>query len=101
MALLIVLIVSGCFAFSSPVWSKEMYKIGGIFSVTGRASFLGDPEKRSMELAIKTINAQGGIDGHLLEPVIYDSEADPTNLIYVGALPGARSWRYGRSDHST
>ena len=25
---------------------KEPYKVGAVFSVTGRASFLGEPEKR-------------------------------------------------------
>lgn len=59
-------------------WSAEPYKIGGIFSVTGAQSFLGDPEKKSMEMMVDAINAQGGIDGHLLEAVIYDDEGDPT-----------------------
>jgi branched-chain amino acid transport system substrate-binding protein len=57
--------------------TEGSYKIGGIFSVTGPASFLGDPEKKSMEMAIDEINAKGGIDGHPLEPVIYDDEGDP------------------------
>ncbi|MDM8516557.1 ABC transporter substrate-binding protein [Desulfobacterales bacterium HSG16] len=67
--------------FSTPAWSKDTYKIGGIFSVTGRASFLGDPEKRSMEMAVKTINDNGGIDGKMLEAVIYDTEGDPTKAV--------------------
>jgi len=47
---------------------KETYKIGGLFSVTGPTSFLGDPEKKSLQMAIDEINARGGIDGHQLEP---------------------------------
>jgi len=62
-------------------WAADVYKIGGVFAVTGPASFLGDPEKRSMEMAIEAINAQGGIDGKKLEAVIYDSEADPTKAV--------------------
>ncbi len=46
--------------------------------MTGPQSFLGDPEKKSMEMVVDAINAQGGIDGHLLEAVIYDDEGDPT-----------------------
>jgi len=63
-------------------WSKDPYKIGGIFAITGPSSFLGDPEKRSMEMIVEEINAKGGIDGHPLEAVIYDTEGDPgkTNL---------------------
>ena len=60
---------------------KEPYKIGGIFAVTGPASFLGDPEKKSMEMVVEQINASGGIDGHLLEAVIYDTEADPSKAV--------------------
>lgn len=62
-------------------WSQETYKIGGIFSITGRASFLGDPEKKSLEMVVDEINKNGGIDGHPLEAVIYDSEGDPTKAV--------------------
>lgn len=60
---------------------KNPWKIGGIFSVTGPASFLGDPEKKSMELAIEEINAAGGVDGRMLEAVIYDTEGDPSKAV--------------------
>ncbi len=62
-------------------WSKDAYRIGGLFSITGPSSFLGDPEKKSLELAIGEINAAGGIDGHMLEAVIYDTEGDPTKTV--------------------
>ena len=63
------------------VQAADVYKIGGIFSVTGPASFLGDPEKKSLEMAIDEINAAGGIDGRKLEAVIYDSEGDPSKAV--------------------
>ncbi len=67
--------------------AEDTYKIGGIFSVTGRASFLGDPEKRSMEMVVDQINDRGGIDGKKVEAVIYDTEADPTKAVMaVGKL---------------
>lgn len=62
-------------------WAGDVYRIGGIFSVTGPSSFLGDPEKKSMEMAIDEINAAGGIDGRKLEAVIYDSEGEPTKAV--------------------
>ena len=64
-----------------PVAAADTYKIGGVFSVTGRASFLGDPEKRSMELMVDEINNAGGVDGKMLEAVIYDTEGDPTKAV--------------------
>jgi len=60
---------------------EKTWKIGGIFSITGPASFLGDPEKKSMELAIEEINAAGGVDGRMLEAVIYDTEGDPSKAV--------------------
>jgi branched-chain amino acid transport system substrate-binding protein len=79
--ILIVIIISIIsFITVSPALSdsdKQPYKIGGIFAVTGPASFLGDPEKNSMEMAIDQINKNGGIDGHMLEGIIYDTEGDP------------------------
>jgi len=61
--------------------ASSVYKVGGIFSSTGRASFLGDPEQKTMEMMVEKINAAGGIDGHLLEAVIYDSEGDPAKAV--------------------
>jgi len=69
------------------VAAEEAYKVGGIFSVTGPASFLGDPEKRSLEMVVDAINEAGGIDGRPVEAVIYDSEGDPGKArLAVGKL---------------
>lgn len=66
---------------ASGLMAASVYKIGGIFSSTGRASFLGDPEKKTMEMMVEKINAAGGVDGHQLEAVIYDSEGDPAKAV--------------------
>jgi branched-chain amino acid transport system substrate-binding protein len=60
------------------VHAAEAYKVGGVFSVTGRASFLGDPEKKTALMLQEEINKKGGINGHPLELVIYDDEGDST-----------------------
>jgi branched-chain amino acid transport system substrate-binding protein len=72
--LAVVLVFGGCAKQSS----KEPFKIGGLFSITGPNSFLGEPERNSMQLLAEQINAKGGIDGHPLELVIYDDEGDAT-----------------------
>jgi branched-chain amino acid transport system substrate-binding protein len=61
--------------------AAEAYKIGGLFSVTGPNSFLGDPEKKSLEMAVEEINARGGIDGRKLELVIRDTEGVPDKAV--------------------
>lgn len=65
--------------------AKPPLKIGGIFAITGPQSFLGDPEKKSMELAVEQINQAGGIDGRMLEAVIYDTEGDPSKAVLAAS----------------
>ncbi len=60
------------------VYALEAYKVGAVFSVTGRASFLGDPEKKTALMLEEEINKKGGINGHPLELVVYDDEGDST-----------------------
>ncbi len=56
----------------------EPYVVGGIFSITGPASYLGEPERNTMEMLAEAINAAGGVKGHSLKVVIYDDEGDVT-----------------------
>jgi len=57
---------------------KGAYKVGAVFSVTGRTSFLGDPEKKTAEMLAEQINKAGGINGKKLELIVYDTEGDAT-----------------------
>ncbi|MBN1573842.1 MAG: ABC transporter substrate-binding protein [Deltaproteobacteria bacterium] len=75
------LLVTSCEKKPPPELTAEPYVIGGVFSVTGSNSFLGEPEKKSMELYADIVNKEGGIDGHPVEVVIYDDEGDPTNSV--------------------
>jgi branched-chain amino acid transport system substrate-binding protein len=72
------LIFSSCAKKEEP---KAPYKIGGIFAITGANSFLGEPERNSMELLAEQINARGGINGRPIELVIYDTEGDATKAV--------------------
>jgi len=65
-------------SYAQNVEADEPYKVGAIFSVTGRASFLGEPEKKTAEMIAEEINKGGGINGHPLELIIYDDEGDAT-----------------------
>jgi branched-chain amino acid transport system substrate-binding protein len=78
MLLVVFLISSSCGKKEEP---KAPYKIGGIFAITGPASFLGEPERNSMELLAEQINGGGGINGHPIELVIYDTEGDATKAV--------------------
>jgi branched-chain amino acid transport system substrate-binding protein len=52
--------------------ASAQIKIGSILSVTGPASFLGDPEKKTLEMYVAEINAKGGVNGQKLQLIVYD-----------------------------
>jgi branched-chain amino acid transport system substrate-binding protein len=76
----LALIISVLLVFSCAK-KKETYKVGAIFSVTGRTSFLGEPEKKTAEMIAEAINKVGGINGHPLELIILDDESDETKAV--------------------
>lgn len=49
-------------------------RLGGLFAVTGPASFLGNPEKLTVEMLVDEINANGGINGEKIRLFIYDTQ---------------------------
>lgn len=57
--------------------ARAEIKIGAVLSVTGPASFLGDPEKKTAEIYIADINAKGGINGEQIKLIVYDDGGDP------------------------
>lgn len=54
--------------------TPEVYKIGAIYSKTGPASPLGEPEWNAAELLEEQINADGGINGVPVEIILADDE---------------------------
>jgi branched-chain amino acid transport system substrate-binding protein len=51
-------------------------RIGATLAITGPASFLGDPEKKTLEIYAEEINKSGGLLGEQIELFIYDDGAD-------------------------
>jgi len=56
--------------------ARAQVRLGAVLSVTGPASFLGDPEKKTLEMYVDDINAKGGVNGQKLQLVVYDDGAD-------------------------
>ena len=61
-------------------WSAQAQtgpiKIGAVVSATGPASFLGDPQQKTLTMYVQKINAAGGVLGRKLELVLYDDASD-------------------------
>ncbi|MCF8111073.1 MAG: ABC transporter substrate-binding protein [Desulfobacteraceae bacterium] len=60
---------------------KEAYHIGGVFSITGSAAWLGEPERNTVKMIAEEINAKGGINGHKLVLHIEDTQGSNTRAV--------------------
>ncbi|MDF1527488.1 MAG: ABC transporter substrate-binding protein [Sedimenticola sp.] len=68
------LAISGVLALGAgQAVAADPIKIGTFLAVTGPASFLGDPELKTLQMYIENVNAKGGIDGRQIELVHYDT----------------------------
>jgi branched-chain amino acid transport system substrate-binding protein len=61
--------------------ASEPYRIGAVLEVTGGASFLGEPGKNSVKMVEEQVNAAGGILGHPIELIVYDTVGEPTKTV--------------------
>ncbi len=65
-------LLAGAAMFAGTATAAETIKIGASLAVTGPASFLGDPEAKTLELYVDQINKDGGVNGKELELIVYD-----------------------------
>lgn len=70
-------------SFSLEAMASGTVRIGALFSVTGPASFLGEPEKKTLEMLVKDVNAKGGIKGNKVELFIEDTQGDATKAVQL------------------
>lgn len=71
---LVLAIFSGCGQKNS----EDKIRIGTISPNTGSLSAFGQAANNGIKLAVKEINAAGGILGKEIELLVYDDKADPT-----------------------
>jgi branched-chain amino acid transport system substrate-binding protein len=64
-----------------PAFAAAPIKIGALFSITGPPSFLGEPERNTAQMVVDEINKAGGVKGHKLELVVYDTQGDATKAV--------------------
>src|SRR5271169_717840 len=61
--------------------AKEPILIGYLPALTGPSSSTGIGINRGVELAVKEINAAGGIDGRQIELIVRDTQSEPTKAV--------------------
>lgn len=67
------LAVSALMSVNGAVLAGDTIKVGSFLAVTGSASFLGDPELKTLQMYVEELNAKGGVNGKQLELVHYDT----------------------------
>lgn len=97
------LAAAACAALGT-AYAADPIRIGAVLSVTGPAAYLGDPELKTLQLYVETLNKNGGVLGRPLELVHYDDgsesgkangfakrliENDKVDLIIGGTTSGA------------
>jgi len=76
--LLAATVTLACSAFGATAQAQDKIKIGAVLAVTGPASFLGDPNAKTLKIQVEDINKKGGVLGKPIELVLYDTGSDPT-----------------------
>jgi branched-chain amino acid transport system substrate-binding protein len=75
--------------------NTEPIRIGYLPALTGASSSTGIGINRGVELAIKEINASGGVNGRQIEVITRDTQSDPTK-----AVNGATELSRGQQVHA-
>ena len=70
---------------SSAAFAADTIKIGALYSITGPASFLGEPMRNTVQMVVDEINKAGGIKGRKLELVVYDTAGDATKAVQLAS----------------
>ena len=78
-ALLVISGLTACAAETEE--APDVIKIGANLELTGDVSVYGVPERNAFEQAVSEVNAKGGIDGKLVELVIYDNAYDQAKAV--------------------
>ncbi|MGQ0663711.1 MAG: ABC transporter substrate-binding protein [Pseudomonadota bacterium] len=61
--------------------AQQPIKIGSFLAITGPASFLGDPEAKTLRTYVERINQAGGVGGRRLQLVVYDTGGDARQAV--------------------
>ena len=80
--LAVLLVLGGLTACSAASEEKaDTILIGVNLELTGDVSVYGVPERNAFEQAVSEVNAAGGIDGKLVELVVYDNAYDQAKAV--------------------
>ncbi|TAK57042.1 amino acid ABC transporter substrate-binding protein, partial [Patescibacteria group bacterium] len=79
--LVVVILVIAGFKLSNKTQNEEPIIIGAILPQTGIAAIVGETERQGIELAVKEINDEGGVDGRMFRVAFEDDRTDPKETV--------------------
>ncbi len=77
----LMILLTAALSCAAPAAAAEPIRIGAVVSATGPASFLGEPEKNTLQMQADAINAAGGLLGRPVEVIILDDETDVNKAV--------------------
>lgn len=82
----LLIVAALCLLTTAMAESAKPYRIAMCGPLTGPGAQYGQAYKNSLEILRDKINAEGGIDGHMLEIDFYDDKQDPKETLNVANL---------------
>jgi branched-chain amino acid transport system substrate-binding protein len=79
--IVIIIIILIIWGISKPSAPQQSIKIGADFAISGYGAEWAENDKDGASLAVKEINAQGGVLGRLLELDLQDNQSSPTGSV--------------------
>ncbi|GAK61275.1 extracellular ligand-binding receptor [Candidatus Vecturithrix granuli] len=79
----VVLLLSCALILPASIFAQETIKIGFFAPLTGFAAADGTSAKQAVDLAVKAVNASGGVLGKQIELVSYDDRHDSKEAVAV------------------
>ena len=78
---IVVCMILAVMLMAMPAYAADTIKIGEISTLTGDFAAFGDAEVQAIKLAVKEINAKGGIMGKKVEVVMYDCRTRNEDMV--------------------
>ncbi|MEK6718697.1 MAG: ABC transporter substrate-binding protein [candidate division NC10 bacterium] len=76
-------VVTAVLLVTAPALAQETIKIGFFAPITGPAAADGASAQHAVELAVKEVNAAGGIRGKKVELIVYDDRFSPQEAVAI------------------
>jgi len=81
--LTLLAVAAAALLIAVPALAQETVKIGFFAPITGPAAADGASAQHAVELAVKEVNAAGGIKGKKVELIVYDDRLNPQEAVAI------------------